>query len=43
MTIAETEQPVRVPMRAVLGSIAGLWLCYFVLNSIRSAIARKLS
>ena len=31
----ERAQP-RVPFRTVLASIAGLWLCYFVLITLRS-------
>ena len=36
------DEPVRVPLPAVVASIAGLWLCYFVLTSIRSAIGLEL-
>jgi two-component system, LytTR family, sensor kinase len=38
----EVEQPValrtRVPFRTVLASIVGLWLCYFVLTTLRSEL-----
>ena len=30
--------PVRVPFRTVLASIVGLWLCYFLLVTIRSEL-----
>ena len=42
MMAMDIDAPVRVPLRAVIASIAGLWLCYFVLNSIRSAIGLEM-
>lgn len=42
MTIASTDQPARVPTRLVLASIAGLWVCYFALNTIRAAVGLEL-
>src|SRR6476659_9427726 len=42
MMATAVDAPVRVPMRAVIASIAGLWLCYFVLTSIRSAIGLEM-
>lgn len=33
-----TPQPTRVPTRSVLLSIVGLWLCYLVLITLRSAL-----
>ncbi len=32
------QNRVRVPFRTVLASIAGLWLCYFVLTTLRSEL-----
>jgi two-component system LytT family sensor kinase len=34
----QSLQPARVPARTVLASIAGLWLCYLVLITLRSAL-----
>ncbi|MCC6927185.1 histidine kinase [Novosphingobium sp.] len=34
----QTIQPARVPTRTVLASIAGLWLCYLALITLRSAL-----
>ncbi|MBA4162914.1 MAG: sensor histidine kinase [Novosphingobium sp.] len=34
----QPTQPARVPARTVLASIAGLWLCYLVLITLRSAL-----
>ena len=31
-------QPARVPFRTVLASIVGLWLCYFLLVTLRSEL-----
>ena len=42
MTSADFDYPVRVPLRVVLASIAGLWACYFVLTTFRSAIGLEL-
>ena len=42
MTGADSAFPVRVPLRVVLASIAGLWACYFVLTTFRSAIGLEL-
>ncbi len=42
MTGADTALPVRVPLRVVIASIAGLWACYFVLTTFRSAIGLEL-
>ncbi|HMO68699.1 MAG TPA: histidine kinase [Novosphingobium sp.] len=35
----EPDPPARVPARLVLASIAGVWLCYFLLASLRGAVA----
>ena len=35
----EPDPPARVPARLVLASIAGAWLCYFLLASLRGAVA----
>ena len=37
MTAADPDLNVRVPLRVVIASIVGLWLCYFALTSIPSA------
>lgn len=42
MSESAFDEPVRVPLPAVVASIAGLWLCYFVLTSIRSAVGLEL-
>jgi two-component system, LytTR family, sensor kinase len=42
MTGAESEKPPRVPFRLVIASIAGLWACYFALNTIRAAMGLEL-
>jgi LytS/YehU family sensor histidine kinase len=34
----ESDETARVPLRHILLSIAGLWLCYFVLITLRSSI-----
>src|SRR5687767_11267328 len=40
--VMERETPeadrARVPLKTVLASIAGLWLCYFVLTTLRSEV-----
>lgn len=39
MEIADPDDlPARVPFRTVLLSIAGLWLCYFLLTTLRSEV-----
>ncbi len=40
MNFAESIQPapVRLPLRVVLASMAGLWLCYFLLTTLRGSI-----
>lgn len=42
MNDSRADQPDRVPMRLVLASIAGLWACYFVLNSVRALFGLEL-
>jgi two-component system LytT family sensor kinase len=42
MTAADPDLAVRVPLRVVIASIVGLWLCYFALTSIRSAVGLEL-
>ena len=37
-----SELAVRVPLRAVMVSIAGLWACYLALNTLRAAIGLEL-
>lgn len=34
----KTANPARLPLRTVLYSIAGLWLCYFVLITLRASV-----
>jgi len=36
--VPDQDEPVRVPTRVVLLSIVGLWLCYFVLITLRGSI-----
>jgi two-component system LytT family sensor kinase len=42
MTVADPETPVRVPLHVVIASIAGLWACYLVLTTIRSAVGLEM-
>jgi signal transduction histidine kinase len=42
MTGADPALSVRVPLRVVFASIAGLWACYFVLTTVRSAVGLEL-
>jgi two-component system LytT family sensor kinase len=42
MTAGDPDLNVRVPLRMVIASIVGLWVCYFVLNSIRSAVGLEM-
>jgi two-component system LytT family sensor kinase len=35
---APEADPARVPLKTVLASIAGLWLCYFALTTLRSEV-----
>ena len=42
MSDKASELAVRVPLRAVLVSIAGLWACYLALNTLRAAIGLEL-
>ncbi len=37
-----SSQPARVPARTVLASIAGLWLCYLVLITLRSVLVDQM-
>ncbi|MXO75406.1 sensor histidine kinase [Altererythrobacter aerius] len=42
MNSSTSEAHVRVPLRTVLLTIAGLWLCYFALNTLRASFALEL-
>jgi hypothetical protein len=42
MTAADLDNPVRVPLRVVIASIVGLWACYLVLTTIRSAVGLEM-
>ena len=42
MTSAGSDNPVRVPLRVVIASIIGLWACYLVLTTIRSAVGLEM-
>ncbi|GGE04151.1 hypothetical protein GCM10011515_24700 [Tsuneonella deserti] len=42
MNLVDSEAPVRVPLRMVIASIVGLWVCYLVLTTIRSAVGLEL-
>ena len=42
MTAADLDNPVRVPLRVVIASIVGLWACYLVLTTVRSAVGLEM-